>query len=373
MLLPNGLPLYEHLNTGFTKLPELLDTLREARFHGYVDIQFPKHQFVLLCDSGDLVSALEDAEGQRRTGPEVLRAAMGRASERGGEIRVVELTPELVFLCASQASSQAVHTGLSTEFTQLDRLLADLGRQGHTGHVEVHFTSGATGLVFFDQGQAVDVVCTGLPEAKPEEGGTALLRFLGYAQKVGGTINVFRSAGTPLSRITLEAAPAPAPSKPAPAAPPALPPTPAPANGERLLGALQDLLAEIETVVESVAGAGSFERGFRQAQQECSQTYPFLDPFEALFEFRGGQMKFEGPEPPGVLIPAVGDCLGRTLARLTGDSSVGKKLRNRLLPLASSFKALPAEFAAWGFDPLPLLSGDGVVAAKGRASGDGNG
>jgi len=370
MLLPNGLPLYEHLDTGFTRLPELLQTLREARFHGYVEIQFPKHQYVLLCDSGDLVSALEDGEGQRRAGPEVLSAAMARAGERGGEIRVVELTPELVFLCASQTLSQPVHAGLSTEFTQLDRLLADLGRQRHTGHVEVLFTSGATGMVFFDQGQAVDVVCTGFPDPKPEDG-TPLLRFLGYAQKVGGTINVFRSAGTPLNRLTPSAPPAPSsPATPAAASTPA----PAPESSERLLGALEELLAEIEAAVESAAGAGAFERGFRQAQQECSQAYPFLDPFEGLFEFREGRMKFEGAEPPEVLIPAVRECLGRTLARLAGESGAGKKLRGRLLPLAPRFKALPAEFAAWGFDPLTLLMGEAGAGSKaGRAAGDGNG
>jgi hypothetical protein len=362
MLLPNGLPLYEHLDTAFTKLPELLRTLREARFHGYVELQFPKHQYVLLCDSGDLVSALEEGDGQRRAGQDVLAAAMARAGDRGGEIRVVELTPELVFLCASQTLSQPVHAGLSTEFTQLDRLLADLGRQRHTGHVEVLFTSGATVLVFFDQGEEVDVVCTGLPEPKPEDG-TPLLRVLRYAQKVGGTINVFRSAGTPLSRMTPDL-----PAEPAT-------PVPPPESSQHLLTALQELLGEIEAAVEAVAGAGAFDRGFRRAQQECSQAYPFLDPFEGLFEFREGRMSFEGTEPPEVLIPAVRDCLGRTLAALARDPAAGKKLRARLLPLAPHFKALPAEFGAWGFDPLSLLMGEAAAGSKaGRtAGGDGNG
>lgn len=342
MLLPKGDPIYERLDTAFTNLRELLRSLKDAKFYGYVEVRFPGYRGVLLCDAGDVVSASEEVEGQRRSGEGAIAGVLARAAERGGEITVIQLSADLVYHCAGLETSQAVHKDLSSDFTRLDKLLADLARSRHTGHVEVLFRNGGMGLIFFDEGEPVQSLCGGPDEATIADK-AAIRQILERAAQAGATINVFRATGAPIPRTDPGAV------------------TAQPGQDHPLLfAALQQILGEVEAAVDGLAGHGTFGMALRRALAERSQEYPFLDPFEGVFEFGNGRVAFHGGEAPEVVFPALKDCLVQTLKTLAKDAGLaGKGLGSRLQAIASARSGdLPAEFRAWGFDQALLHPGD---------------
>ncbi len=342
MLLPKGVPLYQCLNTTFTNLRGLLHTLKEGKFYGYVEVQFPGYKGILLCDAGDVVIASEEVDGEIRTGHDAITSVLARAGERGGEVNVIQISPDLVYHCASQYNSQPVHTDLSTEFTRLDKLLTDLKRQRHTGHVEVFFRTGGTGVIFFDEGEPAQSLC-GSPDEATITDTAAIQRIMERAEQGGATISVFRATGAPILRTDPGA-------------------VAAGTGRERpdLFAAVQGILREVEAVVDGLAGSGTFGMAFRRALNERSEQYPFLDPFEGLFGYKDGQVTFRGNEAPEVVIPAVRDCLVQTLRILTSNPARDSKgLRSRLQTVLTTLaKDLPAELQAWGFDTALLRPGE---------------
>jgi hypothetical protein len=340
MLLPKGVALYQRLDTAFTSLPELLRVLKEEKFYGYVEVRSRGYQGVLVCDAGDVVSASEETEGGRHAGEDAMAGVLARAGQRGGEINVIQASPEMVYHYAALGTSQAVYTDLSSEFTRLDKLLADLVRRRHSGHVEVLFGNGDMGLLFLAEGEPVQCLY-GAPEDGPVAEGGAFQSILERAERERATISVFRAARE-------------------------LPPRPgmssAAGNGDRraqLFGGLQRILGEVEAVVDGLTRPGTFGAAFQRALQECSAEFPFLDPFEGLFEFKAGQVAFRGEEAPEVVIPAVRSCLVHALNALAHDGVLpARELWNRLHAMAPDrARELPEQLRAWGFDLATLASG----------------
>ncbi|HWP35117.1 MAG TPA: hypothetical protein VNM66_05925 [Thermodesulfobacteriota bacterium] len=342
MLLPAGVPLYRGLDTAFTNLRELLRALKGSRFYGYVKVQFPGYQGVLVCDAGDLVAAREDAGGELRCGREALAGVLARAAARGGEVSVVELPADLVYRWATCAHSRPVHRDLSTDFARLDKLLADLRRRQHTGHVEVLFRTGASALVFLEGGGLVHSLYTEA-DGTTLSGRAALQRTLEQADAAGATIGVYQASGETMARTD----------------PAALDGALAPDGGRAVFDALEALLQKLEVAVDAVAGPGAFALALRRAMDAQSERYPFLDPFEGLFEFRDGRLAFHGQEPPRVVVCAVWECLRQAVDALAADPALaarGVRERVRTVALAQA-RELPAEFRSWGIDPGALAPG----------------
>ena len=60
------------------------------------------------------------------------------------------------------------------------------------------------------------------------------------------------------------------------------------------LGVWQEVLKTVETSVDSPTKPGTFVAAFKRASIELADAYPFLDPFAAEFEYRDGQIRYDG-------------------------------------------------------------------------------
>ena len=68
MMLPKDKPLYANLGTSFTDFSQLLAELNGAGTTGYITVNFPDYEGVVLLASGDVVNALEQSPGSRVSG-----------------------------------------------------------------------------------------------------------------------------------------------------------------------------------------------------------------------------------------------------------------------------------------------------------------
>lgn len=297
MILPKGEAIYENMRTSFVDFNNFLQSLREDDFTGYVQLSFWDYEGVLFLESGEIVNAIEEAQDTIRGGEEAVENIILMSKQKDGRISVYKLTPEMVTILASTSMEEALYRDLSTEFTNLDKLIEKLGNESHSGYVDITLKNKkGRGIIFFQDGEIVEAMMSG-------EGGGGiygkemLTKIIDDAQMVGATFNVYRSG--PLER-----------------------------GGERaeiaqtldLQGAIevmQEIMEKIEDLVDNLTThKGSFQDSFRRVQVEKSEDYPFLDPFMAEFEYEDGEIKFGGKVSVGEFVQGIKDCIDLALERI---------------------------------------------------------
>ncbi len=85
-------------------------------------------------------------------------------------------------------------------------------------------------------------------------------------------------------------------------------------NGRNeFLAALQRVFVKIEKFVDSVSKQGGFQKTFKKACIEKSDSYPFLDPFEGQFDYQGKKIRLDATIETEEFTRAIAECLNLTL------------------------------------------------------------
>jgi len=320
MIFPKGQVLYENLNTSFTNFGELLLNLNANRFTGYARVVFWNYEGILFLDNGNVVNAVEETEARRRTGQEAVSSITARAREKDGTISVYALSGEMVTMLASVVKSEAVYENLTTDFTSLDKLIAKLQSEEHTGYVEVAMKDDkGAGIIFLHDGDAIESILSTNGEAV--SGAEVLSRIIETASSLGAAFNVYRAA--------IEDAFAEAPEIMAGFELP------------RLLEVWQEIIAAAERAADDLSSEGHFLNTFKDTLIERAGDYPFLDPFAAEFDYQDGQIAFRGESVKG-FSQGLGECLNATIGKLAAERP-GVDLAGRIRSELAAVKERHAE------------------------------
>jgi hypothetical protein len=320
MILPKGEVSYENLRTAFVELNSFLQTLKEDNFTGYVQISFWDYVGILFLEGGEIVSAIEEAEGKRRSGEGTMENIIRMSKQKDGRIDVYKLVPELVTILASTTMNDATYKDLSTEFTSLDRLLEKLSKESHSGYIDITLNDNkGKGIIVFQEGEIVEAV---MADEKSEwvAGKNMVNNIIDNVQKTGANFNVYRAG---LER-RLERS--------------GMVQTPDLQGG---IEVIQEIMKTIESVVDGLAKSDEkFSDILKKAQIEKSEDYPFLDPFAEEFEYKNGQITLKGQVPLEVFVSGIRDCIDLSLAKvpleITKDELYGK-IRTSLKPVIAKF------------------------------------
>ena len=95
-----------------------------------------------------------------------------------------------------------------------------------------------------------------------------------------------------------------------------------------LLLILQEVLSKAERLVDGASQKGKFLSFFKRSLLEKSNKYLFLDPFSGEFDYRDGELLFNGNVENSELAEGVVDCLKATLFKIEKELS-----KNKTLPL----------------------------------------
>ena len=101
MILPKGEIVYENLRTVYVNLNSFLQTLKEDNFTGYLHVSFWDYEGVLFLEAGEIVNAIEEAQGKRSVGEEAVESIILMSKQKDGRINVYKLVPEMVTIDAS--------------------------------------------------------------------------------------------------------------------------------------------------------------------------------------------------------------------------------------------------------------------------------
>ncbi len=265
MKLPRGILVHENLNTAYTNFDQLLEDLIRNQFSGYVALSSWKYSGIILMDSGNLVSAVEELEGVRRTGPATLERVRARAKEKDVMVNVHGLDRKLVALVAGTTQSTPLYEKLSTDLTGLDRLISSLQKEKLTGHVEIELQDQSSGIIFLENGASIAAFYSVNGTTTV---GVSAQENLEQASRNGAIFNVYRAD---------------------------------PANSNRegfvkpeLIEAWQTILVLMEDAVDKATAPGNFRIAFKQGCLDHVDEFPFLDPFAGRFTFKDGSIHMYG-------------------------------------------------------------------------------
>jgi hypothetical protein len=321
MILPKGDVVHENLRTAYVELNSFIQTLKDDNFTGYVQISFWEYEGVLFMEAGEIVNAIEEAQGTRMGGEEAVENILLQSKQKDGRIDVFKLVPEMVTILASTTMKEATYKDLSTEFTSLDKLLEKLSKENHSGYLDIMLNNNqGRGLIFFQEGEVAEVV---MSDDKSGEiyGKDKLDKIINDVQNLGATFNVYRAKlGDGSERAGISQS----------------------IDLHGVTEIFQEIMSTIEAVVDKLGKrSGVFMDNLKTAQVEKSDVYPFLDPFAAEFEYMQGKIKFHGKVSAEVLASGIKDCIEMTLnkipIKITKDE-LYEKIRSSLQPTIKKFE-----------------------------------
>ncbi len=376
MRVPKGKPVHENLGTSYVKVGALLADLQVKQFTGSVHIAFRGYDAHVFIDAGSIIGAVEHTETTVRTGSDAIDGLLVRSEHRDGTVSIYEHSAATVEALAGIVDGQPVYEGLSSDFTDLDKLIRKLAQDRNAiWYVEVVATEDlGVGVLYIHGGQPDGVY-------SPFDGATltgqaALKAMLEVSDAFGAVFNVYS--------IPVDVPVAPV-AEPVPDAPKLsivrtaeLDPLP-PQKGSPTAGAVEKsgavtseeaisplvlLMSDVVSVIEEAVGTRDGANGFaielRAGQLEVAERFPFLDPFAAEFEYHAGEIAFVGSVDPEEFAAGLAEALHVAVAGLSRRDGVeGDRLRQRVADALSQLYAdRQAEFDAFGLEGMLAFIAD---------------
>lgn len=342
------------------KVGALLADLQVREFTGYVHIGFRGYDAYVFLDSGAIIGAIEQIDTASRIGSDAVDGLLVRSEQRDGTVSIFEHAEATIQALAGIIDGNPVYEGLSSDFTDLDKLIRKLARdKDTTWYIEVTAAEGLGDGVIYVQNGTPDGVYAPL-DSPTLTGAAALKTMLEVSEAFGAVFNVYSVT----SEVTVAPVVEPAEEapklqivrteEPAPLPPAEVDPI---SNGDDialLVRLMSDVVATIEDAVASRDGAGGFAIELRAGQLEVADRYPFLDPFAAEFEYHAGEIAFVGNVDPADFAAGLGEALHVAVAGLSRrDGIEGDRLRRRVSDaLAELYETRQVEFDAYGLAGL---------------------
>ncbi len=320
MIIPKQDAVYQNLNTSFTNFGELLVDLKENSFTGCVQVSFWEYEGVLLMDSGNIINAVEEIDGNTISGQGAVKLVTTKAKEKDGAISVYSLKGDMVTMLASVVNSDVLFENLSTEFTSLEALISKLQAEDHTGYIEVKFQGGQQeGHIFLLAGRVVESLLTNRGEEI--SGANVYPRIIEFASSTGATFSVYKAAleeALSESEVIMVSFDLP-----------------------QLLEVWGAIIGAVETASDGLLGEGVFLNTFKDTLITKADEYPFLDPFAAKFSYLNGKVNFSG-EVKKNFSQGVGDGLSGTVHMLAEQAALeGKEL---FMTLRAALESVKTEY-----------------------------
>jgi hypothetical protein len=337
MLYPKGETVHQNLSSEYTDLPQLLSTLQANAFAGIVAVETTDRKGAFFLTSGSIVNAVVEYEENTAplVGEEAVEELLVLSTKPGGLLHVYRLTPKEVEFSASTLKSESLFTGLSTDFVRLERFIGKLAAEKLTGYIELFSKEGSRlGVLFMRDGEEEGLQVTAEGESPSFFEKTDIPSFLEGVIARGAVFNVFRCLALPIPQrkeaaaqkrsaagMVAEAAAAGEEEqvstgkvvmlleKQRSEGPPEK-------GRNELITALQELFGKIQRFSDGASQKGGFQRAFKRACVEKSEAYPFLDPFEGLFDYDGGRIKLDNEVGTEDFAAGIADCLNLALLHL---------------------------------------------------------
>jgi|GEM_PF-1186374 len=156
MFIPHGKALYENLATSYVLVDALVADLCEGGFSGVVEIVLRDREARVLILRGHVAGIIESqatpsgslkAKAPTESRPTLAGLATTARRERG-RLAIYSYAPDTAAAIAGRANAQPLYTQLSTDFADLEKMLAKLSRErDRQWFIEIKIQNNVTALL----------------------------------------------------------------------------------------------------------------------------------------------------------------------------------------------------------------------------------
>jgi len=293
LFLPQFEGYHENLHTFYLNLSNFINFLKNDLFTGYIQIKTSEKEYLIFLDQGQVLNSLEILNNKYK----FLSLGEILSNINEGIVNVYYLPEETASFWANLVTAEILYSNLSTDFTDLVKLIYKLKKEEITGWAEINHLQGEKSFIYFQNGIIIGTCCS-WKKWIFEEKENNLPEIARRASKA--VFNVYK--------IPLEQ-------------------TAANINLEDITNFFQEYLA----ILEKIIGKKFFFFLWRQKGIEKAEKYPFLDPFANEFEYKEGKIVFYGDVSERELLEALKEVCAEIIDQK-------KDLKKRIIQEASYLK-----------------------------------
>ncbi len=313
IIFPKENPVVEHLNSYFLDIPRFIEHYQGEVGTGCAGMSSAAAEAAVFFNKDDLVSVIlerRDNGGSRMIGLDEISEI---ARIENFSVNLYGLEEVFIDYWANLPNAAVVYKNLSTDFTNLEKLIAKMQAERLTGYIDVILNADSGhGRIFFCSGK-----CLGASHSwegwRLNTTGNLWYTLTSRASETGAAFNVLR---LPLEKAGPAAAPSSAGA--------------ADGNGRRrTMEMLETLLRWLEDVVAADNRIkGDFRVLLKKKFVEKAEHFPFLDPFAAEFEYRDQRIECHRDVRDGELLAGVTE----SVRELAAELGIGPVFHKALYP-----------------------------------------
>jgi hypothetical protein len=338
MILPKGQPIFEEIPSSRVHLGNLLEYLKEGHFSGFLELMEENTKGTILFQQGRIIdlsfSSNLKIEPDAVNGSNAFPFILNLSKSSAAKINLYRFNPAMVEAFATTAAKERISQNLNTDFVDIHRVLAHLGKRRFTGHMDMKFSDGKLiAYIFFQNGKAVDCFFFSKNSRNTRSGLHILSHVIQHAAKVGASLNIYKRTGPPKP---MEVGSTTNPER------------------EKVVDFLQYSFQLIYSRLKKQKGEHRFEQLFTDACIALTGQYPFMHPFAEMVTYANGNLSIDPETDLMEVMTALNGCLDHTF------KAIGTEKVDPLPAIRTDIKqAWDGQFqdlGAWQIDQaLPIL------------------
>ncbi|MFZ1983628.1 MAG: hypothetical protein WAU91_04395 [Desulfatitalea sp.] len=287
VVFPTDKPVIRGIHSGYVDMAKLLSHYRKQVGSGCIHCKSKNLEGVLFFDPEKIINGFLNDAARQLHGSQAIDRLIAAAADQDMVLGVYEIAADQRAFWAGMQSATAIHSNLSTDFTDLFKLLKKMTAEKLTGFIDVALDGrNEAGRIFLMDGKFIGGTYS-------ETGGGLLPseqhlnELIAKTANAKGTFNVFSIAAPPAKKAETKAPPE----------------AEVPHQG---IAAMAELLALTEQVVAREKKTSTdFQTLLKKQFIDKVDQYPFLDPFAAELEYRDGEITFSGQVEESVFVKGI--------------------------------------------------------------------
>jgi len=288
-IVPKEKPINENLNSYYISIEKMFEHYQGEIGSGGVYFLTKNAEGVVFFDKDDLLDGYYKTGDIETHGKPAIDLLVESTEKQNFKIAVYAIPMDKVYFWANIPGAEVLYKDLNTDFTDLEGLVKKIGSEKLTGYIEVNIKTGSdSGLIFFNNGNMIGGSYSWEMSA-PKSSGSEMKALIQKTKEQGGIFQVYK---IPMTNNSTESATD----------------TRAKIDEASTVKMLEELLGILErAVAAATSNSSEFSTILKKKFVSKADTYTFLDPFAAEFEYSNRMITYTGSAASKELAEAVSE------------------------------------------------------------------
>ena len=156
IIIPKERPVIKNLNSYYLDIRKFFEHYQGELGSGGIHFKSSSEEGIIFFDKDELLSGVFHGKDGEIRGKEAIDILIRETAEDNFAINVYSIELSKVYFWANMPAAEEIYRNLSTEFTDLNKLINKMGAEKLTGYIEVSINSvDDSGLIFFINGDII--------------------------------------------------------------------------------------------------------------------------------------------------------------------------------------------------------------------------